>query len=94
VIGAGSGLTVITAVVTQPVGKVYVTTAVPADWPVTTPTVSIVATVVGAIDQVPPAVALLRVIVNPLQTTRAPDMPDGNGLTVTVYNVKQPVGNV
>ena len=95
VIAAGSGFTVTVAVTKQPVGKVYEITEVPADTPVTTPVDELtVATAGVALLQVPPAVALLNVVVDPAHSVRVPVIAAGRGLTVTVAVRKHPVGSV
>jgi len=43
---------------------------------------------------VPPAVGSLKLVVDPAQTTAVPVIGAGNGLTVTVVVIRQPVGNV
>ena len=42
----------------------------------------------------PPAVALLKVVVEPAQTLVVPVIAAGSGLTVTVVVTAQPVGKV
>jgi len=69
-------------------------TELPADTPVTTPPAEIVATAGDALLHVPPAVALLRVLVAPTQTLVMPVIAAGSGLTVTVVVTAHPVGNV
>ena len=54
----------------------------------------IVATLVLPLDQVPPPVASLRVVVKPLQTVAIPVMDEGNGFTVTTFVAIQPVARV
>ena len=44
--------------------------------------------------QVPSGVASLRLVVRPKQTFRLPAIDNGNGLTVTVVAIRQPVGNM
>lgn len=96
VIPDGNGLTVIVVVLMQPVAvSLYVITDVPPDTPVNTPVAEpIVATPVVPLIQVPPEVASLSVIVDPSHTAVLPVIVAGNGLTVTVVLVLQPVGNV
>ena len=65
--------------------------AVPALTLVIVPVVPIVATVVGLLLQVPPAVASLTVIVEPMQTDVPPLIAVGTGLTVTVVVTVHPV---
>ena len=62
--------------------------------PVTTPAALIVATAGLALVQVPPGLALLRAVVDPTHTLSVPVIAAGNGLTVTMAVIKQPVGNV
>jgi hypothetical protein len=94
VIPMGNGFTVTTAVVKQPVGNVYVITAVPVVMPVTMPEAEpTVAMPAEAGLQVPPPPSV-SVVVPPVQMLNAPLMAAGNGCTVTVVVVKQPVGNV
>ena len=66
----------------------------PAATPVTTPPAVMVATAGVALLHVPPAVALLKVVVEPAQTVVIPAMATGNGFTVTVAVTRQPLGKV
>ena len=78
------GLTVTVAVLKQPVPKVYDITDSPADWPVTTPDPgTTVATAGVSLLQVPPAVASLKVVVEPWHTVKVPVITAGKGLTIT-----------
>jgi hypothetical protein len=61
----GSGLTVTTAVVVQPVPNEYVTVAVPATKPVTTPVVALTVILAEASLHVPPAGVDANVVVEP-----------------------------
>jgi hypothetical protein len=81
----GNGLTVIPAVVLQPVtGRVYVTVAVPEAMPDTIPEAEpIEAVPEGLAAHVPPP-ASLRVIDDPEHTEVAPDIAEGIGFTVSV----------
>jgi hypothetical protein len=63
----------------------------PAVTPVTTPVEEPIDAKVPLLLQVPPALALLNVIVEPTQTLARPVIGAGNGLTVTVVVVIQPV---
>lgn len=81
VTAAGSGFTVTTADVLQPVGKVYVIVALPAAFPVTKPDGSIDATAGLLLFHVPPP-ASESGVVSPLQTANVPDIDNGSGLTV------------
>jgi hypothetical protein len=66
--------------------------AVPADTPVTIPVDEpTVATRSLLLIHVPPDIALLKVVVNPVQTPLVPVM--AGGLIETVAVAKQPVGN-
>jgi hypothetical protein len=91
----GNGLTVTTAVIIHPVGKVYVMVAVLAT--VTVPAVTIpeadptVAIPVALLLHVPPDVASLSVVVRPEQTESVPSMGVETGFTVTTPTAMQPV---
>jgi hypothetical protein len=84
VIAAGGVPTVTIAEAAQPLDSVYTTVAVPAPKGLTTPSALIVATVAGAMDHVPPATELPRVVVPPAQTARPPVMAPGAGFTISV----------
>jgi hypothetical protein len=89
VIADGSGVTVTTTVVRHPVGKVYVMVTGPEVVPPVTipdevPTVAIERL---PLLQIPPAVALLSVVVSPGHTVRVPVIAAGSGFTVTVVTV-------
>ena len=92
------GFTVTTAVMIQPVGNVYVIVAVlvaATTPPVTTPVKDpMLAVPVELLLHVPPAVASVNVVVSPEQTLRVPSIAVGNGLTVTIVVITQPVPNV
>ena len=92
----GNGLTVKLVVVKQPVGKVYEIRVVgrTIETPVTQPVELTVATPVLLLAQVPPAVASDRQFVRPLQTLGVPRMLVGNGLTVIIVVILQPVASV
>ena len=96
-IAEGKGLTVTTAVMMQPVGNVYVIVAVLVT--ATTPPVTIpvkdpmLAVPVALLLQMPPAVALLNAVVRPAHMIRVPRIAVGNGLTVTIVVITQPVPN-
>ena len=83
-------------VAAQPVPvNLYVMAAVPADTPVIIPVDKpAVAIPVLPLLQVPPVVASLNTVAAPTQTVAVPVMGEGNGLTVTVTVVLQPVGKV
>ncbi len=69
--------------------------AVPADRPVTNPSVVITgATAVLLLLQSPPGIASRNVVVVPTHRRVVPVMGSGNGFTVTNTVVIQPVGNV
>ena len=93
VIATGSGLIVMIVVVMQLVGSVYVIVAVagPAAIPVTDPVVEFTDTVISAVLHVPPP-ASLNMIVEPEQTAPDPKIFVGNGFTVKILVVLQPVG--
>lgn len=67
---------------------------VPALTPRTTPDVLTVATVVVLLAQVPPLVAVVRVMTLPIHTPDGPVRSAGAGLTTIVRVVRQPVGSV
>jgi len=95
VIGVGIGLTVIGLDTEHPVGNVYTMESVPFATPVTTPVVEpTVANEVLVLLHVPPRDVELKVIVAPTHTVDRPAMAAGNGLTVTMADVIQPVDNV
>ena len=64
--------------------------AVPAATPFTTPVVPMVATPVLLLLHTPPAVVLLKVVVDPWHTDATPVIAAGNGFTVTVTVVLPP----
>jgi hypothetical protein len=90
VIAPGKALTVTVASAAQPVGNEYEIVAVPADMPVTTPVVPVVAIVVALLLHTPPPEGSLKVVVNPGQTVMTPFIGNGPRLTVTDIVVKQP----
>ena len=95
VMAAGSAYTVTIVLARQPVGKVYVTIAVPAETPVTTP--ELLPTdniVVPEVLHVPPGDASVSVTVSPAQTCKMPLMADGKGSTIKGAVLMQPVGKV
>jgi hypothetical protein len=94
VMTAGTGLTVTTVVDMQPVPSMYVIIDVPPETPVTTPVEEPIAALPLLLLQVPPDEVLLRVVVSPAQTTVVPDIVAGNGFTVTVVTMMQPVPRV
>jgi hypothetical protein len=68
---------------------------VPAVTPVTIPEAApIVAMLVLPLSHVPPAEASVSVVVRPIHTVAVPPMDAGNGLTVTIVVVVQPLVNV
>lgn len=93
-IAAGAAFTVTETMRLQPVARVYVMSATPADTPDTLPVVLVtVAMLVLLLAQVPPPVAV-RAVVAPSHTLVVPLMAPGNGLTVTVIVLRQPPGSV
>ncbi len=68
--------------------------APPVDIPVTTPLVFTLATAVLLLLQVPPEVVSARVIADPIHTAAPPVIAPGNGFTVIVLVLRQPVGRV
>ena len=94
-IGEGSGLTVTTAVIMQPVPIVYVIFTVPAVPPVTVtePAIVILPVPVPVLHVPPPGVSL-SVVVEPEQTVSEPIIGTGKVFTVTTAVVIQPVGKV
>ena len=93
-IAGGKGLTVIVAVVLQPVELIVkVIVAVPVPEPVRIPEAEPM--LAGPILlHTPPVVASVNVVLDPLQTLAAPVIAIGNGFTVTSVVVMQPVMNV
>ena len=68
---------------------------VPPDHPNTAPVVpSTVAMYISLLDHVPPAGVEFNVLVTPAQKTSVPVIVPGNGLTVTIVVLIQPVGSV
>jgi len=97
VIANGKGFIVTTAVTVHPVPREYVTTAVPADTPITEPNdvKGTLAIVVGEMLHVPPpAPSPSRVVPPPAHACRLPVIAVGTVFTVIVVVVVQPVGNV
>lgn len=95
VMTGGAGVTVTIVVAVQPVPAVNVIVAVPPATPVTIPEpVPTVAMVVFAVFHVPGDEASLRVMLDNGQTNDVPEMAGGNGFTVTMAIVVQPVPNV
>ena len=67
----------------------------PAATPVTMPLeVPMEAVAAFALLHAPPPTRSVKVVVAPVQTLTAPDIVDGERLTVTGAVMKQPVGNV
>lgn len=90
-IAAGNGFTVTVVFLKHPPGAVYVTIAVPAETPVTTPVDVPTVTVEAAVLHDPPAVTSASVIVlPPAHTLTGPVMTSGKALTVTVAIAIQP----
>jgi hypothetical protein len=89
---AGLLLTVITAVVLQPVGSVYVIVDVPPAMPVTTPVEELMLAAVGLpLSHVPPDEVLFKLEVPPMQTVMLPVIAAGSALIVTTAPCAQPV---
>ena len=83
-IADGVVLTVIIVVTAHPVPSEYVIVDVPDNTPVTTPVLlTTVATVVVPLDQVPPLVPSVKVIVEPAQNAVEVEIVPGTELTVT-----------
>ena len=88
----GSALTVTVAVISQPFELVYVITEVPAETPLTTPRLSIVATAVFEDTQafvVAGVADPVSVVVKPSQTVKVPVIV-GSAFTVTLAVISQP----
>jgi hypothetical protein len=90
VIGAGVALTVTITVAWQPPLNEYDIVAVPGIPPVMIPVVPMLATVALLLPQLPPAVASVTVIVDPLHTTVGPAIATGDGFTATTIVALQP----
>jgi len=81
---AGTTLTVTGYVLRQVVGNVYVIIAVPLVIPDTTPPSRVTEATAGTLlVQLPPAVALVKVILLPTHTAEEPAIGAGNGSTVS-----------
>lgn len=93
-IEAGSAFTTTDAVVRQLVGRVYVIVVLPALMPLTTPVLLIVADEGLLLLQIPPALALDKVVVEPAHTAGVPAIAAGSGRTFTVAVRIQPVGSM
>ena len=91
-IAAGVKLTVTPVVVIQPVDNVKVITEEPADIPETKPLLTSTEACALLLVHVPVPDVLLNGVVRPAQTAVAPVVADGNGFTVTVVVLIQPVG--
>jgi hypothetical protein len=90
----GTALTVTGFATLQPAGVVYLTDAVPADTPDTTPDEAPMPTTLPLEElHVPPKVASVCVIVFPAQSTDTPDIAAGNAFTVAISASKHPVGS-
>jgi hypothetical protein len=86
VIADGSGNTVTTDVVIQPVTGVYVIVLVPTATPFTTPDDTFtVAVEVALLLQVPPVIALVNVVDAPAQTESVPVIEEGSVFTETLF---------
>ncbi len=84
VMAAGDALMVMVAVLKHPVPSEYVTVAVPADMPVTTPVDESIVAFEGLLQiQVPPGVTWLSVVVAPTHTLNVPVIAAVAAFTVT-----------
>ena len=94
--GADTVTLVVTDVLPQALFIVYDIIALPAAIPLTVPVLDIVATAVLALVHVPPVIASLRVVVDPIYVVAKPVIGPGagSGFTVTAYVAVQPVGKV
>jgi hypothetical protein len=91
----GKGLTVTIILAVQPAPSAYITEALPAATPVTTPVEGLtVAIVPGEQLHVPPLDGLLSTVVPPGQTCAKPVIAPGEELIVNVLTAAQPPGNV
>jgi hypothetical protein len=90
----GKGFTVTTADAKQPVDSAYVIVLVPAEAPVTSPMLPIVATAGVLLLHVPPAVTSDCNVERPEHTCAIPVTGAGNGLTVISAVLRQPVDSV
>jgi hypothetical protein len=94
-IADGVVLTVIIVVTAHPVPSEYVIIDVPDKTPVTTPVLlTTVATVVVPLDQVPPLVPSVNVIVEAEQNAVEVEIVAGSGFTVTILVALHPVLSV
>jgi hypothetical protein len=90
----GDVITVTIVVAMHPVANVYVMVVVPPVIPVTIPVpAATLATPAALLVHAPPVDVLVRVILDAGQTTVAPPIADGEGLTVNVRVRKHPVAN-
>jgi hypothetical protein len=94
VIANGKWITVTGKVALQPVGKVYVIAVAPTATPVTMPDAD-PTVAIGRLPllHVPPLLPSVKAVVCPWHTDEIPVIPPGSGLTVTIANTEQPVGN-
>jgi hypothetical protein len=88
---AGMEATTVTVFVTAPHAAVYVMLAVPVATPVTTPVLLTDAIEEPPSDHVPPAIALLNVVVSPVHTVGMPVI-GGTVFTVTAIVLIHPAG--
>jgi hypothetical protein len=86
--GSGTGLTVTVTELKQPVGKVYVITALPGEMPLTVPVALTDATPKMALVHTPPPLIFANVVVAPTQIT-APPVIGANGFTVISFVAAQ-----
>ena len=92
----GEGLTVIVFVLKQPNPSVNVTVLVPAETPVTMPSVEPISSEVDirSLDQKPAPEVSVRVTVVPIHTVDGPNGTEGAGVIVTVEMALQPASKV
>jgi hypothetical protein len=95
VIAAGNALTVEMRVRIQPLGSMYVITALPAITPVTTPDDAFtVALATELLLQVPPMSELVSAVVEPSHTDAVPPITAGSAFVVATVVTIQPDGSV
>lgn len=83
-IAVGKGSTVNTAVIRQPVDKVYVTVSNPGVTPFAMPVPPPIVALPLLSVHVPPVAASLKFVVDPTHTDKIPFIAPGNALTVTI----------
>jgi hypothetical protein len=91
-IGDGIGFTESNDVVRQPVVSVYVINAAPADTAVATPVTESMAAIADTLLlQCPPDEGSVNAPVKPAHIFAGPEIADGNGSTVIIVLIAQPV---